>query len=361
MERNLTLIPQMSILPTRIVRFNYALWEPSPPPRNRYSTFSDYLETSQNTTESAPASPNQNFIESTRKAQGIISRHAQRKISKAIDFLLFISPTKKVRNPASLKIVSFRLSFLTFTLPSPQIHTDKEITQGCFHQMLVELKKYHGVKNYLWRAEKQANGNIHYHLITNKFILYTDVRDRWNRIINKLGYVDRYTESMKKFHSKGFKFRPELSGKWSYSKQKQAYINGKKTGFKHPNSTDIHSLRKIKNLRNYLTKYVSKNAKVNPEMSQEEREKLLVNGRLWSADYQLLNAEPVKMDVDSEVDSMLERIEGAKGVKVYHDDFFSCYYFDIRELAGTNFDYILNYFQRYVSDHFELPINKLIF
>src|SRR3972149_9919788 len=135
-----------------------------------------------------------------------------------------------------------RITFITLTLPSNQIHTDNVIKSKCLNQLLIEMSRYHKVEQYIWRAEKQKNGNIHFHILADRYIFWSDIRNRWNRIVNKLGYVDRYKDEQKKFHKDGFQVRQELTGKWTVESSKKAFIKGKRLNWNDPNSTDIHSI-----------------------------------------------------------------------------------------------------------------------
>lgn len=84
--------------------------------------------------------------------------------------------------------------FITLTLPSPQIHDDREINRRCLQPFLATLKRVHGITHYFWRAEAQENGNVHYHILTDRYIAARDLQASWNRAINVLGYEDRYFE-----------------------------------------------------------------------------------------------------------------------------------------------------------------------
>lgn len=84
--------------------------------------------------------------------------------------------------------------FLTLTLPSDQVHPDKEVTRRCLTPFLEWLKRSHGVEHYFWRAEAQENGRIHYHLLVDRYIDKEDLQAMWNKSVNRLGYVDRYYE-----------------------------------------------------------------------------------------------------------------------------------------------------------------------
>lgn len=84
--------------------------------------------------------------------------------------------------------------FITLTLPSAQIHDDREINRRCLQPFLATLKRVHGVTHYFWRAEAQANGNVHYHILTDRYIAARDLQASWNKAVNVLGYEDRYFE-----------------------------------------------------------------------------------------------------------------------------------------------------------------------
>ena len=124
-----------------------------------------------------------------------------------------------------------------------------EIKAKCLNQFLIEIGKYNYISNYVWRAEYQKNGNIHFHILVNHYMCWRELQYRWNRIINKLGYVDRYQENMKNWHKEGFKVRPELLGKWDAKAQLKAWKEGEKMNWRSPNSTDIHSIQNISNIK----------------------------------------------------------------------------------------------------------------
>lgn len=294
------------------------------------------------------------FINSKRKAEGKLSDNAKRKLIRAIDYLLFISQPKTVINPASGKRFKFKVNFITLTLSSTQIHSDKEITNTLLNQFLTEIRQEYKLKFYVYRAEKQKNGNIHFHILTDIFIPYTTLRDKWNRIQNKLGYVDRYKENMLKWHGKGFRFRQELSKFWSYEQQLKAYKSGVKSGFNRPNSTDIHSLKNIRNVRQYLIKYMIKTTENNSLTDQESDEKYLVVGRIWSCSQTLSNIKGYQSEVDSFISTLLSRLKRCSAVRIIEKQYFSVFYFDIRELISTDFEYLWLEFVRYINLKFNI-------
>src|SRR4030065_2491656 len=54
------------------------------------------------------------------------------------------------------------LNFLTLTLPSAQVHDDKFIKRRIFQPFMERLQRVDFCKPFIWRAEMQKNGNIHF-------------------------------------------------------------------------------------------------------------------------------------------------------------------------------------------------------
>lgn len=215
-----------------------------------------------------------NLKDNTNK-YGEISEHAQKRLRKMIDFMLYITREKQL-NAHRIKTksigdeifiekgtkyksnVKYKLTFTTLTLPAPQVHSDEHIKKEALNHFLTELRRKFKSEIYIWKAEKQENGNIHFHILCDKYIHHSELRDTWNRIINKpsLGYVDRYSERMKAIFANGFVMLP--GDRRSREKQLKAYEYNSAIDWTSPNSTDIHALHRVKNVSAYIAKYISK-------------------------------------------------------------------------------------------------------
>ena len=191
--------------------------------------------------------------------KGAISDKAKKRIKLAIDWLILQSDKQYIFSRDANKFIPVKMKFITLTLPSPQIHTDEEIKEKCLNQFLIEIKRYHKILNYVWRAEAQRNGNIHFHITTDKFIHHRDVSEKWNRIIEKLGYVSRYRDAQVKFHSGGFKAKTELLKQCDEAHQRTAYLKGMAENWNSPPTTQIKSVKSIEQLSNYLSEEFVKN------------------------------------------------------------------------------------------------------
>lgn len=275
------------------------------------------------TNDSGSAAGSEQTTTDRFRNNGYISRHSAKKISSKINWLLFLSAPKKNWSTSAKRWVKFRVCFVTLTLPSAQVHSDEVIKSKCLNQLLVELRKYHSVKLYLWRAEKQANGNIHFHIVTDHFIEADVLRARWNRIINKLGYVDHYCKSMRESVKCFADYYNKFLNQGSYKTLMRRYNKGVSDGWTNPNTTDIHSVSKIKNLSAYLCKYMSKNIENIDELSEQQKTKLLVSGMLWGLSESLSKIKNIQIPVDSKVFNDINKIFDTIKSYVYKDDFFT--------------------------------------
>jgi len=337
----LTLIPTISIHPKSITYYNQIVWQPHKPVRRE----SDRENQSEFRTH-------KHLLSSSRTAEGNVSAIAKRKIKKAIDYLLLLTSDKLVTSVSTGRRFNFKIAFITLTLPSQQIHDDNVIKRTCLNSFLLELQKYYGVKNYVWRAEKQKNGSIHFHVIVDKFINWNELRNRWNRIVNKLGYVDRYREKMKEFYKDGFVLRNDLIKNWSEVKQKRAYKANLETGYNNPNSTDIHSIKKIRNLTHYFIKYLTKNETPPILPSPNPEDYIKQKGRIWGSSKNLQNIKGARISVDWELEAEIKSISESKNVKVYSSDYFSVISVNFSRLAGFGASRIFTAFCEYLNKEF---------
>lgn len=258
------------------------------------------------------------------KYQGFMSPNAIRRCRNAVDYFLYYVDPLIMQGKNRHKV-----GFVTLTLASKQIHSDNEIKSKLLNQLLVELRKHYSVDIYVWKAEKQKNGNLHFHILTDKFIPYKDLRERWNRIQNKLGYVDRSVS-------------------------------------KNPNSTDIHTLYKdkkgsenINDVAMYIAKYMSKSE--NPDhLDKEQKNKLKVEGRLWFVSQKIskickgVTLFEDKFDSDA-LDVMekihKERLKRAKREKeIEESEYFTCYLCTVEDMRKHGLDTIVREFDTYIQE-----------
>ncbi len=189
------------------------------------------------------------------KHKGELSKKSQRKLATVVDWLIVSAKTKWVFDKRTQKHFSFKVNFITLTLPD----THEPITEKDFKTKLLQpwisyMRKYGYMRNYVWKIEFQENGKLHAHFTTDTFIHYDKIRDSWNRLLFNHGYLSKW------FADKG-----------NYS----------------PNSTDVHSVSKIKNLGGYIAKYMAKTSTYTHTATS----------RLWGCNYELSRALKTSMHI----------------------------------------------------------------
>lgn len=275
----------------------------------------------------------------SNKTHGLMSIKANRRVRLAIDWMCLLSKDKHVMSERTGRNFTFKLNFITLTLASKQKHSDNEIKSKLLNQFLIELRQVYGCERYLWRAESQRNGNIHFHICSDTFIPWRALRTRWNRIQEKFGYVSRFTESCGKVD---------------------------------PNSTDVHSIISIKNLPSYLSKYCSKNAKGYTVMASLASESPFrpeswltykhpvfrphahfyrqIHGRLWGLSQNLSKLKSCRKEISEEMHRELETLRAKCPDRVKFKDYIGVYLFDVFELAKHKCYALLSQMRSYVRE-----------
>lgn len=173
------------------------------------------------------------FIENQKnlkdnKTRGRLSKKSISALRSSVNWLCMAAKDKRVFVREKQSSFKFKINFVTLTLPDTEkIISSRELQKNLLNPFITYLREFHGLKNYVWRLEFQANGKLHVHLSADTFLHHKVIRDSWNRLLDKNGYLENFF---------------------------------KKEGHKNPNSTDVHATRKIKNMAAYIAKYMSKKA-----------------------------------------------------------------------------------------------------
>jgi hypothetical protein len=285
------------------------------------------------------------------------------------------------------------ITFVTLTLPSKQQDTDRVIKNCILYPFIDSIQRLYDVKNYVWKAEKQKNGNVHFHLVIDKYIRHELIRHQWNYHLEKKQYVTKYAEKRMIDHKIEIdflnKFQPnanvnnthgnitalamayQKSGKLStsacdtvnrfssylkkikrpttFAQVKARIMADFRSGFNSPNSTDIHAPEKIKNLTAYVVKIFSKeqrqikrceNAHIVGEISKtnaktsENIEDIRIDGRCWGRSdglNVLYNFTTTECD---DTKSFLTKIKELKLAKIIEGDFYKFTAFNLYELLS---------------------------
>lgn len=274
--------------------------------------------------------------------QGQVSQKSSSRIKSKINWLIYKSNKQHVKYPNGTISSNFRISFITLTLPSRQIHSDKEIKQ-CLDRFLTILRNRYKMKDYVWKAELQGNTNIHFHITTNVYIHHLTIRSIWNRCINRLGYVDRYQKkynvmSYQSYFTVMKKNSKKYGNPLSVSNIKKSFDFGQRTNWSSPNSTDVKTVFKVNSLSAYIAKYLTKslsgNSKEksnNSSRTTQERIKAF-GGRIWFCSRSLSCLTTYTSIFCNAYHSLVVKLLSTCNVTMKHYEFVSVIYFNIEKI-----------------------------
>jgi hypothetical protein len=197
---------------------------------------------------------------------GFVSEKTAREVTRRISNLLEIAAKGK-------RVVSF----VTLTLPSVQRHDDNFIKRYLLGDFLQIIQRKYRVKNLIWKAEAQKNGNIHFHIMADSYLPNVArvtsrrqgrINEIWNNICFRYGYLETYKADRLKDYRKGNLTEAQIH--WH-----------KAFNFSVPNSTDVHPLKSKTKPESYINKYIAK----------PEKDRRQIEGRIIGCTDQLKEVE----------------------------------------------------------------------
>lgn len=212
---------------------------------------------------------------------GQLTSFSKRKLKRAIQLLVASAKEKEAKNFKTGNTFKFKVNFVTLTLPAPQGNiTDKDLKKGALDPWIKRMRRKYKLNNYVWRAERQKNGNLHFHMITDTYIRFDYIRNDWNDCLKKFGFI------------KVFK---------------------KKWGHENPNSTDVHAVWKVRNLTQYFIKY----------MTKEGGKKDVINGKLWDCSKALKTKKNCEVLMEGKAEKVWNDVLADSNVKLKNEENFA--------------------------------------
>lgn len=275
-----------------------------------------------------------------------ISENSQKNLRSKVEWLFQYAKSRNVKTYTNKIIKNYKCGFITLTLPSKQIHNTGYIITQMLDEFLQQLRKRVKMVNYVWRLEFQANGNAHFHIVTDSYVDYYLAQKVWNKILSVHGYIAPYKEKMsaltyndykKRFGSKkdGTKIANEVLFK--------RYNYGKSTNWSNPNTVDCKNISRGGSISFYISKYFSKkekSAKKN-DLDNEENSFAL---RLCFWSRSLSRCKSESMPVEYYQANIFELLKNDESVHVVFYDYCACCYFEFEKLGSSLKELIHNYF-----------------
>lgn len=293
-----------------------------------------------------PKKKNENSLKNlqVKKHSFNLSKSSKRNLRDSINTLICLSPAREITSK-NKKLYNYRGSFITLTLPSEQKNTDLEIKE-CLNLFLTDLRRVYDLKNYVWKAEIQRNGNIHFHIVIDIYIHVNVIRNYWLKSLRNTNQVAEY---QKKFSNMSlmeyYNYRKNQSVKNDkevipvFQNVKEAYIKGVRSKWLVPNCVDVRPIFSISAISFYLSKYLTKNS------DEKDGERAKNFGRVWGRS-QSLSKIKYRFPLTLKNDTIIKALKTAKKslFKVY--DYCSIIYYSLDNLPK----WISKYIYRYIYD-----------
>ena len=265
--------------------------------------------------------------------QKLLSKKSRTRIKNAVNLLLECSDEKELVDLEKKTSFKYKVGFMTLTIPEDCKLTDEAIHYKVFKPFIRRLKVKFDLAEYLWKAETQDNGQLHYHLTINVFIHWFFINREWNNQLKKNGYTFKTTD-----HERA--------------------------------STEIHSTKNVRDMAAYLCSYVAKKdewkkktpkniikkyelLKLKNEIDIEfeseiaEWKKRIPEIKLWDCSNNLRGEKLTFRNVVKDYPELCISI-GEVMIEEIQKDFYSIYLFDSKKFSENI--YLSYQWWRYIND-----------
>lgn len=204
-----------------------------------------------------------------------ISVNSQKNLRSKVEWLFQYARSRNVKTYTNKIIKNYKCGFITLTLPSKQKHNTAYIITQMLDEFLQQLRKRIKMINYVWRLEFQANGNAHFHIVTDSYCDYYLALKLWNKILGVHGYIEPYKNKMSSLSYSEYckRFGTKKNGeKISNDLLFKRFQYGKSTNWCSPNTVDCKNISRGGSISFYISKYFSKKEKSSKknELDNEE-------------------------------------------------------------------------------------------
>lgn len=251
--------------------------------------------------------------------KGGMTQGVRKRMAQAVTIMTQAIRPKWITNPATGKMQFHRFSFITLTIAC----NSRNLTALQGYDMLLNhfldwmtrtaAERCPALKTYIWKAEFQERGQLHYHITTPGYVHYKEIRQVWNRLQREAGLLGEFAAEYGHFD---------------------------------PNGTDIHDVRNVRQMDRYMIKELNKSidAAINKQIAEiraleragalsaeDAREKIdeargqevRTQGRVWGCSEDLQGVRYFTVQVTRSHEDMLEQwVKEGKAVK-RTDDFFA--------------------------------------
>jgi hypothetical protein len=235
-----------------------------------------------------PPLRNKHTLKSFSKRNETTSKQSISRLKQAVNWMILFSEKKRVYSKKENKNFSFRIAFVTLTLSAAQMHSDTEIKEHLLQPFLYWLNRYYKA-SYIWKAETQLNGNIHFHLTIDTFVHWKSIRAKWNQLLAKHNYCKVYQDGTNDKGNAATEIKAAKNEN-QICKYLADYI-GKKNTY----NPAKYQKKKLSQLPKICNQFSILN--LCPQVQPQEHYLRIISGRIWGCSEQL---SKVKVFIDEE-------------------------------------------------------------
>lgn len=219
--------------------------------------------------------------------QGRWSKGAKMRFRKCCDILFQGAITTWEKHPSKETRFPFQVAFLTLTIPNSAGYVNPKDGHKKLLEPYLRWLRRKGVNGYVWVREfKKQGGQLHYHMVYDKFILKTELMRYWNHLMKKAGYLDAY------FGQYGHYDSP---------------------------STRVDKAQNPEQCIYYMEKYMTKALQDNDRLEDGALDDGVDRkGKLWDASRNLKEGKPFRIEMTPEIEANLHQKvhEGTADMKI---------------------------------------------
>jgi hypothetical protein len=224
---------------------------------------------------------------------GEITQSSRKRLNQVCEILFAMAKRKTVVMAETGKRFSFRVNFITLTLSAPQDKfTDREIKELLLEPFL-RIYRRKGMINYIWKAERQENGNIHFHIFSDCWVDKTELTNTWNRLQSKLGFIETFF---------------------------------KKYGHRHPPSTNVKAVKSEKGLQIYMLKYMLKKSDKGNQLELGRSTEAKDTGKIWDCAMHLKTKNNTAEPIENHEFELLQEAENFGSLRKVVTDHCTIYF-----------------------------------
>lgn len=241
--------------------------------------------------------------EKKKNYTGKMSAAAQRRVSKKI--LCWYTGCEAYNSDFNIQLEKDKkkLVFITLTLSSTQFTSDLEVKKQLLKPFIRFLREKKGCRNWLYKCERQKNGRIHFHIIIDKYIKKEEIREAWNRLQEKEGYLAEYQVKYGKLSAP---------------------------------STEIKLVRNQAQCERYIAKYIAK-----------DDEDATIEGAVWSSSVSVATLDFFNFAETEEVNEAINEACVSGKIKYFKNDTFVVYFCQQYQINVLLSNYYLAEYKRY--------------